>query len=498
MISADPTNDYKMKRSRVPTTKYAESQQQSGTSKQRGKTTKANVAQRKKRNAEECTEEKESSKLAETPVSNTTDQITEAEPAAAHGDKGHFDEFEEDMSDVNKPANSAASLSSPQFKLSSHFGRKQPEEWGMARLKREIEAGDFVAVGQCIREGVRQNQITDVELEEYAKCNVRPTYSTVSFVKQLEKCNTEDTKNFIVAQHYLSSMKSENGNAVKTLQATVNSMSQSIAKHHHIARLTKRQLEADHLIAPCPPFTKCNLNVLYGRSDLLGENVTVQLTNFITKIWKKMSNPQYEIWRHTFRPSCRREEDRHFAPLPEHIVLAIQDLGLDMRGVYLPPSLLVGPVDTSDEFLHKMDCENPENEVQRRRSLRASALQLINYAIGQSLRVLRTHHFDVPSQKLVTCRNRKVCRTHLQWIDVKMYRENECVPNGKFCSFNPDNLIRSKQKCASEPPLGQHLDYESPTEDRQFEPSTGHFGRPSTSEAMPNYDVDEDYTITDL
>ncbi|CAI2349395.1 unnamed protein product [Caenorhabditis sp. 36 PRJEB53466] len=165
-----------------------------------------------------------------------------------------------------------------------------------------------------------------------------------------------------------------------------------------------------------------------------------------------------------------------------------------MRGVYLPPSLLVGPVDTSDEFLHKVECENPENEVERRRSLRASALQLINYAIGQSLRVLRTHHFDVSSQKLVTCRNRKRERMRTEPTIL-------LVQSGKFDSLEAEMCVGASEELMITlacPLDQQHLDYESPTEDRQLEPSTGHFGRPSTSETVPNYDVDEDYTLTDL
>uniref|UniRef100_A0A8R1ES93 Uncharacterized protein n=1 Tax=Caenorhabditis japonica TaxID=281687 RepID=A0A8R1ES93_CAEJA len=80
--------------------------------------------------------------------------------------------------------------------------------------------------------------------------------------------------------------------------------------------------------------------------------------------------------------------------------------------------------------------------MQRRRDLKAYAVNATNYAITQSFRNVRTLHYDVVTAELVNCVDRSKCTVHLKWETLKAYKDM-CHAKGTQSDNIPiEELIR--------------------------------------------------------
>uniref|UniRef100_A0A8R1I692 Uncharacterized protein n=1 Tax=Caenorhabditis japonica TaxID=281687 RepID=A0A8R1I692_CAEJA len=232
------------------------------------------------------------------------------------------------------------------FSLSSRLSRAAVETT-LEKLNRAISNGNLLEVGRLIRRGGSNGELSEVQIE--------------------------------------NAMRTEEAQSLSQLNATVNSLSQNLVRDENTDVLEKKRLDTTHKISSVSGINDLNLTHFYESVELIGHNYMDQVAHIISRIFRKITTPRYLIWTRTYRPMCVRKCDKHFTPLPETFIKEIQAFISDILGIYMPDELQSGAIDMKHEFLSKLDCADLKSEMQRRRDLKAYAVNATNYAITQSL-----------------------------------------------------------------------------------------------------------------
>ncbi|PIC36451.1 hypothetical protein B9Z55_015437 [Caenorhabditis nigoni] len=315
-----------------------------------------------------------------------------------------IDEDEEDNSTDDAPSSSRKNVKS-KFSISKFLRRNNQEKTSMESLKDAVKDGNVLRMGSTIRKGFDDQSISDLQLEELARVSPKPTISLFQFHKQLENASSPEKKDIMMGQMFLTKMAMSDDKSIQKLKASVSSLSHNFAEQTKIGILTKRTLEGVHVIEPIDEFPRIDIMHIYYKHSLIGDCAFSQMTNFLTRVFKNALNPPFHIWNYSFRPKCVRSTDKHFQLLPEQVSDTLLDFSYDVVGVFLPDHLLYGKI----------------NENER------------NY--------LREYHYCLESGKLLNCKKRSTCSSHLTWRDMKSFRDY-CRENSKDPDdYDPKDIV---------------------------------------------------------
>ncbi|EFP10384.1 hypothetical protein CRE_11556 [Caenorhabditis remanei] len=304
-------------------------------------------------------------------------------------------------------------------------------------LKDFVASGDVKSIGRVLMSGVANGTLGNVQITELANSIPAPKVDMVSFISSVQDSDLEEMKCIVIGQQFLSNMTSHVSSSLVKFEASLNSMSSTLQKQHHIGARPKGNLMAVHISPAVPPFPALNLNLFYTAKNIVGDKAVNQLTNLYSAIFRSFLPHEYDIWVYSYRPLCLKAGDRHFKHIPLPVISSLKgnrksnqfsqitsflDFGFDALGCYLPVNLLSGDIDEEDEFYVKLGSD-AQNEIEYRRQVRDTVESVINTSINFSLQNLRNYHYDVDVEQLVYCSNRKFCHMHYRWDDVKAMRQ---------------------------------------------------------------------------
>ncbi|EGT31829.1 hypothetical protein CAEBREN_00760 [Caenorhabditis brenneri] len=358
-------------------------------------------------------------------------------------DKESEVDHEEYDEETQEQPNRSVHISSPvksNFSINQHLGNLNPDISMTEKLKKAVESGSALGIGRVIREGFRNETLTELQIEEVARSLKKPHISMVRSYVEHETASDSDRISISMGTLFLTKMALMESREVDKLKASVNSISANIANATKLPLLSKRVLYRPHIIDKISPFPDINLVAFYNKINLVGDSAYAQMTYFLMQVFKAALEPKYLIWRYSYRPKCIRPTDKHFQRFPESIASSLVDFAYDIIGIYLPDELLHGPIDMNHPFLKEIKEEDVPQEIERRREERENVSQTMQNSIGNMLNYLRDYHYNVNSDELESCRVRSKCQ-HLSWKDLKKYRDDRNSIGLDAETFQPREIV---------------------------------------------------------
>ncbi|KAF1754871.1 hypothetical protein GCK72_021436 [Caenorhabditis remanei] len=318
-------------------------------------------------------------------------------------------------------------------------------------LSNAMKEGNLLKVGQLLRRALQQNSLSEVQLKELACSLERPNIPLMSMLMANERSDLEDIKSFNAASLFLLTLPPKFEKPLKRLECSVNSLSHAIKESNPLEVLEHRELDKSHRISSIECFFDQDLNKFYANYVFVGESVIYQLTNMLVQLFRKITNPSFNIWKYSFHPRSCKAVDSNFLPIPEPVLRSLQEFCFDICEAFLPDELLTGNIDSTSSFMEKLPLITPEQEVLRRRSIRQTVLKMTNNSIWQAMRTIRNYHFNKVTETLVTCSGRSDCATHLRWEHLKAFRENARSQDMSADSYTPEDIYKFSENMPTTP-----------------------------------------------
>ncbi|PIC40876.1 hypothetical protein B9Z55_008478 [Caenorhabditis nigoni] len=354
---------------------------------------------------------------------------------------------EEEELDSSHEGSSEAGAQRSAFSITKHLNgtvQYDPSE----QLRAHIEAGDVEAVGRDVSNGVLSRILSDVQLREIAQSVASPQIPISSFVHMVHGSNMEQLKNIVVGQQFLSQMNSDVSNSLTRFEASLNSVTSNFNKKYLLGPKEKGILTTSHISPAVNQFRSLNLNMFYTSKNFTGDKAVNQMTNIFSSILRMILPHEYSIWVYSYRPTCLKNSDRNFKPLPSCIVQALRNFGIDALGCYLPISLLCGEIDMGNEFVASLG-ENAIEEIEYRRNARGQVENIVNSGINFALQNLRNYHYDMELEQLVYCGERKKCSRHFRWDDEKAFRQRRRDMGLEVDDYRVKDVMRMARRSSS-------------------------------------------------
>ncbi|CCD62435.1 C2H2-type domain-containing protein [Caenorhabditis elegans] len=322
----------------------------------------------------------------------------------------------------------------------NYSGRSSTQS-NIDKLELAVRRESIVDIGRAVIDGIKNKTLTENQLEEFCKTTHRPNISIFRFYKDSEECTKEENEAIMMGQTVMMKMLDPQEKAIAGVQASISSLSASFANQTKLGLIKHQRLTRSYVTLPVDYFPSIDLTEAYNSSNLFGADATMQLTNFYQTVLKNVLNPVYMIWIYTYRPSTVRTCDKHFVEFPQNVITTLFDMTTDIVGLYLPEYLLDGEIDPMDPFLLTIDAVDPFEEIMRRRTERKLANTTFNHALGRAMKNLRSYHYDPTRGILLNCSEKKNCGMHLQWEQMRKFREYCRKENVACDDATPEEMI---------------------------------------------------------
>ncbi|EFO89594.1 hypothetical protein CRE_21672, partial [Caenorhabditis remanei] len=191
-------------------------------------------------------------------------------------------------------------------------------------LKDFVASGDVKSIGRVLMSGVANGTLGNVQITELANSIPAPKVDMVSFISSVQDSDLEEMKCIVIGQQFLSNMTSHVSSSLVKFEASLNSMSSTLQKQHHIGARPKGNLMAVHISPAVAPFPALNLNLFYTAKNIVGDKAVNQLTNLYSAIFRSFLPHEYDIWVYSYRPLCLKAGDRHFKHIPLPVISSLK------------------------------------------------------------------------------------------------------------------------------------------------------------------------------
>ena len=186
-------------------------------------------------------------------------------------------------------------------------------------LKEAIDSGSVLEIGSTIREGFRNNTLSEIQIEvasstflrlikkyfrKYVNLLESRTFPFSSFTENSKLVTSTiiiqlvwvrcfwwvlDTTKF---NHFILKFQTKwamtESHDINKLKASVSSLASSFSEQTKLGTLSKRTLETEHVIPSSGKFPRMDLVSVYNKSSLVGDTAFSQMTFFLTRVFKSV------------------------------------------------------------------------------------------------------------------------------------------------------------------------------------------------------------------